>query len=862
MLNFVRKQLEKEGFFEESAVVNNDELDDDMFVEAAHVLEELSDLSSEGTEDPNAVRKISGISIPVEDDFEIDTVEFCMTDGRMTDIPGDAALQEAYYNDLKTRNDFYQEAVDSTFRLPRESDEAYEERVDSKMDSLYNEYMEYIVQEGLFGFGEIKLSDPSIIWNVHICFGKLKNDSNSEYNVSLPVLYEAPNKKILKKQLDCIKYWDYCRLIDAYDTLVKFAEENNIKLPKDGNIWDVFRPDRVCVPREPKDSYKIYIVIKNLSDGKELWFQIEQKIKEANKKKKTENQSPDMMDNKTVELNVKHASAPSTNFVDKKTFTESYVESVFPSRWGDVYQEAINFGGAGDPPELAGSQPQQPTAQPAQPQAANPPMPAPEGEQPAANNQPTQDINVNIDNGENPPAPEESVDNNQPADPPAAENPNVNDVTDRIADGVNDALAEPSVGDDVDLSADVNEEPNFDLNATPEDDTLDASPTDVDPTNLNGEADLNSELPDEGDTEMADADFANMTLNQLIEQAQEKAKDMTIDQLKSFLMDNTMPDGQTVGNTDEAADIEPDTDVQESVFRYSKTNINDTLDVLLRRALGILNNDKYELSKLIKEFKKNGKQLNKALNKAVKYESMYDEQEKKQMQLLNRCLCDLMSMVKDNSSESNTQTAKRLVKAFCSQAKAVGAIIDNHKQVKSVNESVEEDTSIDDLLFQEGAITALFNVRENLQRKATYVQKNVTGPIKRKAESDKLTVGYIKSAFKTTKETFSTGSAYGNGGGAWGSSISTEREYDNPKTRKLAALKALGEKIERKDRKRAKFNDEELEWIDRTIELASELYDDICAVLKLDLESDATKLLKAIADEATELNELCKKFKK
>jgi hypothetical protein len=62
MLKYVREQLAKAGVFEESAaVVDNDVLDDDMFTEAAHVLEELSDLSTGGTEDPDAVRKISGI---------------------------------------------------------------------------------------------------------------------------------------------------------------------------------------------------------------------------------------------------------------------------------------------------------------------------------------------------------------------------------------------------------------------------------------------------------------------------------------------------------------------------------------------------------------------------------------------------------------------------------------------------------------------------------------------------------------------------------------------------------------------------------------------------------------------------------
>lgn len=859
MLKYVREQLEKQGAFTESTVVEKDELDDNLFTEAAHVLDELSDLSTEGTGEETETRDFSAVSIPVEDDFEIDTVEFCMTDGRMTDIPGDATLQESYYKSLKSKNDFYQEAVNSVRQLPRESEENYLSRVSMKMDTLYNEYMDVIVQEGLFGFGEIKLSDESLIWTIHINFGKLKRDGSSEYNVSLPVLYDAPKKKILKKQLDCVKFWDYCRLTNAYDDLTSYANEHNIKLPKDGNIWDVFKPEKVCIPREPKDAYKMFVVIKNLTSGEDIWFSIESKIKKE-KSKSAESTN----DEKTLDLEVKHASAPNANFVDKKMFAESVAMLESVSRWNDnLYQEAINFGGAGDPPELAGSTPQ-PTQQQATPPAPAT-APAPDQAQPAANGEqpPAPDVNVNIQNDDgNPPAPADGdtpPDDNPPSDPPTAENPNVNDVSDRIADGVNEELSKTSVGDDVDLSADVNEEPNFDpmgSGDTGTGDELNATAPDVDMNSAGPDGMDEMNTMDDAESQ-ADMDFEKMTLNQLIEQAQEKAKDMTIDQLKAFLMDNQMPDGQTVGDTGDAG-MAPEEDIQEGFFNYSRSNINGTLDTLLRKALGILNDDKMDLSTLLKEFRKNGKKLNKALNQAVKYETIYNEQEKKQMQLLNRCLCDIMSMVKDNSTPSNTQTAKRLIKAFCSQAKAVGTIIDAHKGNKPVGESAEIDID-DEEMFEEGFITALFNVRENLERKAQFVRDAVTGPIKRKAEADKLTVGFIKSEFAKRKESYTTGSTsqYGNTYG-----ITREIERDNWRTDKLSALKSLGTKIERKDRKRAKFSAEELEWLNRTTELASELYDDINSVLKLDIDSEAEKLMNAIAKEASELHELCKKFKK
>ena len=147
MLKYVREQLEKQGLFAESVVNNVDELDDDMFVEAAHVLDELDELSGSGTMDHTAIR--NPISIPLEDDIEIDTVEFCMVDSRMSDIPGDAALQEAYYDDLKHFSDFYAEAYNTTTRLPRESSDTFADRVFDKQNQLYNEYMETM---GLISF--------------------------------------------------------------------------------------------------------------------------------------------------------------------------------------------------------------------------------------------------------------------------------------------------------------------------------------------------------------------------------------------------------------------------------------------------------------------------------------------------------------------------------------------------------------------------------------------------------------------------------------------------------------------------------------------------------------------------------------
>ena len=850
MLKYVREQLAKQGVFAESATTNNDELDDSMFVEAAHVLDELSDLSADGEAEHDSVRDIRGISIPVQEDFdiELDTVEFCMADGRMQDIPGDAStLQESYYNDLKGLSDFYAEAYHSTTRLPRESAESFEDRVFETQQRLYNEYMDTIVQEGLFGFGEISLSSSEIVWRIHINFGQLRTNGGEEFNAALPVLYQSTKKdKILKKQLECVKFFDYCKIGNARDGIVKYAEANGVKIPKDGNVWDVIVPNAVFIPREQNSNYTMYIRYKVTTTGEEIFFEVSTSMK---KKKSTNSKSldSDIIDSKDQKLEMKRKDVSVSGYVDKQTFTESYVERHMPSRWGnDYYQEAIDFGGGGDPPEMASNTAPAPTT--ATPPA--PPTPAPDANA-NADGQPNE-TNINIDlppeegQGDANAAP--TADNNQPADPPAPENPNTNDVSDQIAAGVNEELDKQNAEAPIDLSANPDEEPNFDMSMASDPGMNDIGEPPIDDT---GAGDVDTRELDAEGLEVSgmptdDAEFENMTLNQLIEQAQEKAKDMTIEQLKAFLMDNTTPNGEEVG----AGSTEDG--VQES-FIYTKSNINKSMDELLRTALGILNDDKLELSTLIKKFKKNGKKLNKCLTKACKMDSVYDVQERKQIGLLNRCLVDLMSMIKANASASNTQTAKRLVKAFVSQAEAVGVIIERHKGTK-------------EKVTQEGAITAIFNVREKLERRANFVHINVTLPIKNKVEADKLTVAFIKSYFKSDISTRTTGDAYATNSdyGSYGSGSSTtrERETDNPRLSRLDALTDLSRIIESKDRKRAKFNEEELKNLNRAGTLANELRDDIKSVLKVENESEASKLLNAIGKEACELDDLCKTFKK
>lgn len=830
MLKFVQNELDKRGLLTPSTPEESDGLNDALLVEAAHVLDELSEVSVGGNIDPDITRNPTNI-IPLAeevDDPEIDNIEFCLKSGVINDIPGDAAttLQEAFYDKLLTRNDFYNEACSSITQMPRESDSAFMDRIEDKCTSLYNEYMNHVYQEGLFDFGKISLDDPSIRWNIHINFGKLRTNGDGDYVKTLPVLYQAPNNKIIKKQLESVKYFDYIKISNAREIAENYMKEKNLKMPKDGNIWDIIAPESCLVPIEPKDQMIVVIEYKCVETGESVYFSLERPIKEARSRMKnmSNKESIDFDNNGSESVSMKSAKKIESNLIGKqeaKTITEYYNSLRMPSRWDNGYvQEAIDFGGQSDPPEYNGGQPAAPTND-------NPPAPGGDAEPPAPTESNNADGSADI------------PDDNAPADPPAPEqpeqNPNTNDISADIAAKVNENLESQAADDSTpDLSV-PDEEPNFDT--APMDNGNAEIPTDMDnntdptTTDVEGDADSEigdeSELPDEGVPE----DMDQMSINQLIEQAKEKVQDMPIEKLKEFL-----------SNTDdEVTDIPTDADQVTESFKFTKSNINGTIDVLLRTALGILNDDKLSLSEIITKFKKNGKKLNKALGKASKATEVYNESERKHISELNRCLVDLLSVMRVDYSQQTTLTIKKLIKVFVSKAQVVGEIVENHKKAKPV---------------QEGAFTALFNIREKVERAMKFAHNEVTGPIKEKADSDKLTAAWIKSAFKST--TVSTGygaGGYGDGGYGGATVTSTVEEVHGSMGR-LTKLKHLHDVINSKERKQAKFTADELKTLESAGKLSKDLYDDIQAILRAN-EEESSKLLADIKKEAVELDKLC-----
>ena len=121
----------------------------------------------------------------------------------------------------------------------------------------------------------------------------------------------------------------------------------------------------------------------------------------------------------------------------------------------------------------------------------------------------------------------------------------------------------------------------------------------------------------------------------------------------------------------------------------SRFNINKEIDIHLRKALGILNDNEMKLDELVTAFKKEGKKLNRVLGKASKMKKAYTDQEREDISKLNKCLVDLMTTLKSSNDASYVATVKRLIQAFTSLSKVVAKIVEGKSGNKTVQEGEE-----------------------------------------------------------------------------------------------------------------------------------------------------------------------------
>ena len=657
MRDFIMKSLaemqEKNDNSAAQEIVENEAI-----LECAHLIQELDDLTLEGQE-INKMRDIDAVDIPIDDDGVIDSLEFSISSGTISDIPADVLIHSESYEYMKAREDFVQETVSENPRQYMEEDAAYHARITEAVNEKYNQYLETIFQEGLFSSNKVHLGDPSIKWSVDANFGPSNPDdpSSAQFTTKLDVAYESVNHrdKILVKQKDsviilCENHPEIFK--DCVKFYLEFYAKHNIDIPKGRSLFDVMVPKRVLVPVQPIDYFIVFIEAENvLSRSKDedfFYMQFGLPIKQ-----KKSYGAANMSVTSPAGVSIDSAVAPHVtlkSMMDKTAFMKECYREKTPI--GRYVQEAIDFGGGDNGSDATASGVEG---------GGNdaPPAPGNGTETPAATDDTqttdtTTTTDANANNG-------------------AVEIPS-NDISGDIATDVQQTIDDqnnpttPTEGGDNGIDNAVTDIPETDdLNNNPD---IDSSALDTVPDG-NVDAALDS-LDDAGNDQAAvddaamNTDTSSMSMDEIKQAAIDKLNKMPLDQVQAFLNDDN--DGLPATN-------EP---VSEAFVLTSK-NINAELDVCLRNALGDLNDNKKEFSEIISSFKKDGKKLNRALTKASKMDKVYSESEMKQFMKLNKCVADLVVTLRPDIGKKEITVAKRLIKAFTSQAVSVGKIIENHK---------------------------------------------------------------------------------------------------------------------------------------------------------------------------------------
>jgi len=705
MLDYIRRQLQPQK--SQPTSIKPEDVPDEAILEYAQLFQELDDLSVEGT-DAGKERSL-GIDIPLEDDLEIETVEFNLNDGRISDVPGDATVVEGYEH-VKSYDSFYEEAVEMVHRFTRESDSSYDKRVRQVADKMYAEYCDESTELGLNGFGEINISNDKIPSKANINFGPYMENGDTAFIGRLQVFFATDgDHNITKKQLDSFKLVQEGAFTNIGPSLKAYME-SNYDVPEGSNVWDLVSPQRLFVPRGNGDSFCVVLEYANELTGKKEYFGWTRPTNKSDDSGSIENcEKINMESFVNADRYENHAT-----FIQE---SESIARRERLSRrpLSRFVQEAIDFGGGddgGDSTDVGSGD------------VGNDMPPTDDN---AADNTGGSDTDVNTDNDTS-----NYTENNEGGDEDK-ETAAVNNVSDAIAEKV----ANQTQADAVDSG-------DGDTNVTFDDDTSDDSSNGADnepsvddqlddlDSSLGGgygtdsDADVDASENTEGD-EMSDGedgeiDINNMTIDDLIEQGSEKLKGMTIEQIKNFISSNN-PDA-----------------VQEA-FILTPKNINKEIDVSLRKCLGTLNDNKMNIDKLISKFKLNGRHLNRVLSKAAKMPKAFSTDEIESIKKLNQSLVNLMMSLKKSKDQSQVSTIKTNIAAFTSASKVVAKIV----ETKLANPKVKVQQEAFLLNNIKDKITnALIPVKSNMEElKKIYDEGNLTRGRIIKRYSAKSTNAYI-----------------------------------------------------------------------------------------------------------------------
>ena len=673
MLNYINEQLRKQGLIQEQPVDNSERQMNEAILECATLFQELDDLSMDGTE-AGSSRPYTKVDIPLEDDVDISTVELNLLDGRVLGVPMDATLQEqSTYRNMKSWDDFYQEAYSAMTPYPRETEHQFAQRVSEEADKAFHSYRNYVIQEGLFGFDKIPASSPEVPWKFTGYFGK-DPSRNTEYNVRLPIVYQADKRNYLtKKQVSSVhiaqeRSESICK---GLRDLLHQEYRNRFNMTDDENdVWNYITPVKVMVPVDPADKYIILIAFE-LDDQQDLdYWSWTLPVKSASKNA-TEGK-PSIAKSKTFD-DKKFASM---NIASKKGVKMEQAAATKP-KFSRFYQEAIDFGNPDEAPAAGDGN-----------GVSFDEAPAAGGDM-AATEAPAADQKEVID---------------------------TNNVSDQIAEKVADETETKNATDDLNLDAantDATDDTSVDMGAMPTDDEIDA---DLNGDDMSGGTDATAEEP----AATSDVDIDNMTIDELLAQCTEKLKGMPLQQLKDFMASNpdstesiapedTAPDA--ADTTGASTDDTSDEGVQEAFF-LTRGNIGKELDIHLRKSLGILNSSDMEIDQLCRAFRKEGSKLNRVVHKATKMPTVFNEQEIKQLKVLNQCTADLMKMMRSDLDTNGVTIVKRLIQAFVQSATGVLKLIERHKDDKHVQEAAADDVELPDLPFDKSTFGTGYEIKD------------------------------------------------------------------------------------------------------------------------------------------------------
>lgn len=819
MLDYIREQVAlKTGGTKQPQ-------DDDtaLVAEYAHLFQELDDISVEGTEE----NKMRPIDIPLNgdgqldgelDDLEIEEIGYNMATGTIS-VPADAAIQ-AEYAQMKTEGEFINESY-NLIQRDEESHDDYEARREQYARDKFMEYRNQVLQEGMYGYNRIKANDDRVPGFASINFGKY---GDSDYRVRFEIQHQVdPRGNITRKQIESVHIAEACAMCE--NLMDKVAEDlrERYHIAESANIWDNVIPSVLVAPIDPIDKHSVIIGFKNGANMSAMnFYRFTNPVTKYSTSGQTVLESADVEAMDPAKVRELSKFCLTKNAAIKESMKEN-------PRYHRFIQEAINIGG-GDGGDSA----------PASTDQNNDPPPADGGSGDSSSSTPEADNKATV-----------QVD--------------TNDVSDQIADSVS-AQNNGSTPDDTSTSSGepgndaVTDIPENEVPDLPEgtDDTSTGDDT-VSADNM-GMEDIDSQIEglnaagnEEGALTADEVDVENMSIEDLLAQGTERLKGMSLSQLKEFL-----------ANNDPAA-------VQEA-FILTNANINDEVDIYLKKVLGVLNDNKLEISQLVSEFKKYGKKLNKVLTKASKAQ-VYNDNEKDNLKKLNKCLADLMVTIKASTDKSSMSVIKRLVKAFTSQAAVVGKIVEKKKkelpkakkkEVKSEKKSVQEsfsnflnadsDDGDDPEVIEEftGPFTTAGNVKKKIRERIMPVLNDMED-IVRSDQQGKLTRGKIVKLYKPSTAT--TGFAGYGSGIATGTSV--DYDVDSPAMSRMKRLIQVLSKANDKERLRKVFTRDEISTLSDLESTLDDLIGDIGDILS-DAE-ESSSLLKAIGKEAKSFSDTARK---